>query len=174
MFSTFAGPADFPGALVQLTRPKQVIVEHVDYPNQASLHRRMLPKIVSVLNSFITFTRFSIAAQVNEAGLIEIVPLDQARMDYNPITLAKKGLLIEEARTNLISRSSDPTCLWSKARSTITVSTNFPIFANDGGFLLTCDGTSGGKGVTRYFVSSSTSRTCSVYLRRGTNSFLRF
>ena len=86
-FSTFAGPADFPGALVQLTRPKQVFVEHVDSPNQASLHRRILPKIVSVLNSFITFTRSSIATRVNEVGLIETVPADQARVDYDPITL---------------------------------------------------------------------------------------
>ncbi len=37
-FFTSAGPADFPGALVQLTRSKQAFVEHVDYPNQASLH----------------------------------------------------------------------------------------------------------------------------------------
>ena len=89
-FSTSASPADFPGALVQLTRPKQMCVEHVDYPNQASLHRRMLPKLVSMLNSFITFTRSSIAILVNEAGLIENVPVDTARQDYDPITLQKK------------------------------------------------------------------------------------
>ena len=106
-FSTTSGPADFPGALVQLTRSKQVFVEHVDYPNQASLHRRMLPKIVSVLNSFITFTRSSVATRVNEAGLIETVPADQARMDYDPITLAQKGLLIEEARTDILTRVID-------------------------------------------------------------------
>ena len=86
-FSTSAGPADFPGALVQLTSPKQMFIEYVDYPNQASLHRRMLPKLVSVLNSFITFARASVATRVNEAGLIETVPADHARMDYDPITL---------------------------------------------------------------------------------------
>ena len=41
-FSTSAGPADFPGALVQLTRPKQVFVEHVVFANHAPMHRRML------------------------------------------------------------------------------------------------------------------------------------
>ncbi len=90
-FSTYARPADFPGSLVQLTRPKQVFVEHVDYPNQAALHRRMLPKIVSVSNSFISFTRASVATRVNEAGLIETVPASTARQDYDPITLQKKA-----------------------------------------------------------------------------------
>ena len=44
-FSTSAGPADFPGALVQLTRPTQMFVEHVDYPNHAAVHRRMVTEI---------------------------------------------------------------------------------------------------------------------------------
>jgi hypothetical protein len=81
-FSKSTGPADFPGALVQLTRPKQMFIEHVDYPNQASLHRRMLPKIVFVL--------------------IETAPADHARQDFDPITLQIKGLLIEEARTKTL------------------------------------------------------------------------
>ncbi len=54
-FSTSAGPADFPGALVQLTRPKQKFVEHVVFPNHAAVHMRMLPDIdpvYPVLNSF--------------------------------------------------------------------------------------------------------------------------
>jgi hypothetical protein len=62
------------------------------YLNQDFLHRRMLPKLVSVLNVFITFTRSSITTRVNEAGLVETVPVDQARMDYDPITLAQKRL----------------------------------------------------------------------------------
>jgi len=51
-FSTTSGPADFPGALVQLTHPKQMFVEHVDYPNHDAVHRRMMPEIDPVLNSF--------------------------------------------------------------------------------------------------------------------------
>ena len=90
-FSTASGPADFPGALVQLTRPKQMFVEHVVFANHAPVHRRMLPEIVSVLNSFITFNRASVATRVNEAGLIETVPACQARQNYDPITLKKKA-----------------------------------------------------------------------------------
>ena len=59
-FST-SGPADFPGALVQLSlasgppRKPQMFVEHVVFPNHAAVHRRMLPDIdpvYPVLNSF--------------------------------------------------------------------------------------------------------------------------
>ncbi len=35
-------------------------------------------------------------------GLIEIVPADTPRFNLNPGTLASKGLLLEEARTNMI------------------------------------------------------------------------
>jgi hypothetical protein len=51
-FSTSTGPTDFPGALVQLTHPKQIFLEHVDYPNHAAVHRRMLPAYNPALNSF--------------------------------------------------------------------------------------------------------------------------
>jgi hypothetical protein len=59
-FSTTSGPADFPGALVQLTRPKQMFVEHVDYPNHAAVHRRMMldvdPVSFSGTNQDLTIT----------------------------------------------------------------------------------------------------------------------
>jgi hypothetical protein len=91
-------------------------------------------------------------------------------MDYDPITLAQKGLLIEEARTNILTKSNELTA-WTKARSIVTVSTGFPIFANEVGFLLIGDGTSGGKGTSRFFTSLSTTWTMSVFLRRGTHNF---
>ena len=50
-FST-SGPADFVGALVQLTRPKKMFVEHVVFPNHAAVHRRMLPEIDPAITSF--------------------------------------------------------------------------------------------------------------------------
>ena len=51
-FSTSSEPVDFSGALVQITRPKQMFVEHVDYLNQAAVHRRMLPDVHLMLNLF--------------------------------------------------------------------------------------------------------------------------
>ena len=43
------------------------------------------------------------------------------RLDYDPVTLVAKGLLIEEARTNLLTYSSDWTnAAWSKTNATVT------------------------------------------------------
>lgn len=61
----------------------------------------------AVLPPGITFTRSgNIATRINASGLIELVSANIARFDYNPITLACRGLLIEEARQNV--------CLYSE------------------------------------------------------------
>ncbi len=51
-FSTSAVPINFPGALVQLTRPKQMFVEHVVIPNHAAIHRMMMMTINDVTVKF--------------------------------------------------------------------------------------------------------------------------
>ena len=46
------------------------------------------------------------------------------RFDYDPVTLAPKGLLIEEARTNLFTYSDQfDNAAWTKANATITANT---------------------------------------------------
>lgn len=49
-----------------------------------------------------TFTRASTATFVGSDGLIQSAAINQARFDHDPVTLASKGLLIEESRTNLV------------------------------------------------------------------------
>ena len=170
--------ASFPGAYLSLFRPKTVFFispTHIAAPPAKELTNHIANGVPFVVPAPITFmrpqfTRASIATRVNEQGLIEVVLADTPRFDHDPITLAPKGLLLEEEGTNVMSMSTDLT-VWSKPRSTITVSTDFPIFANEGMFLLTGDGTIGGKGTVRFFLSSSTTRTISVYPRRGTHNF---
>jgi hypothetical protein len=53
-----------------------------------------------------TFTRASTATFVGSDGLIQSAAINQARFDHNPVTLACKGLLIEESRTNLVFPSA--------------------------------------------------------------------
>lgn len=71
--------------------------------NSASLG---LDFISGVLDSRVTFTRASKGWATNSSGLIAEYAVNAPRFDYDPVTLAPKGLLIEEARTNLLTYSS--------------------------------------------------------------------
>jgi hypothetical protein len=75
-----------------------------------------------VLDPRVTITRASNTATcVNASGLVEVVNANLPRFDYNPATLAPKGLLIEEARTNIFLESAGfDTVLWNKGNATVT------------------------------------------------------
>lgn len=74
---------------------------------------RVLPRLAldfttASLDSRITFTRSgATATRVNASGYIETLAADTARFDFNPITLACRGLLIEAGRANLALYSED-------------------------------------------------------------------
>jgi hypothetical protein len=68
-----------------------------------------------------TFTRASTATFVGSDGLIQSAAINAARFDHDPVTLACKGLLIEESRTNLFLRSEEfNTSAWTKNQSSVT------------------------------------------------------
>ena len=67
------------------------------------------------LDSRITFTRASAATRVNASGMIESVATNLPRFDYDPVTLAARGLLIEEPRTNVLVQSETFTTTWAFA-----------------------------------------------------------
>jgi hypothetical protein len=85
------------------------------------------------LDPRITFTRTSSATRVNGQGLIEVIPANSARFDhsYDPVsgTVRSLGLLVEEARTNLVTYSEDFTqSIWDapftgRSRATRVTST---------------------------------------------------
>ena len=72
---------------------------------------RVLPRMAldfttGVLDPRVTVTRaLNTATRVNSSGVIETVNANLPRFDYDPVTLAPKGLLIEETRTNLCTYS---------------------------------------------------------------------
>ena len=104
-------------------------------------------------SGLLTFTRNSIATRVNSLGLIEEVPINTARLDHDPITLAPKGMLVEEERTNILLQSSNILSgLWSRVGSSIATSTDFPIFdAGLSSYLMTGNGAPGAKSITLFF-----------------------
>lgn len=60
------------------------------------------------LSPLISFSRaLNTATVVNSSGFITSANADSPRFDYNPVTFAANGLLIEESRTNLLTYSSD-------------------------------------------------------------------
>jgi hypothetical protein len=66
------------------------------------------------------FARNSIATRFNRKGLLETVPANTLRVDYDPITGARKGWLIEEARTNIVLNSSQlDNTGWTLSRVTV-------------------------------------------------------
>ncbi len=60
----------------------------------------------TTLDPRITFARSSTATFTGSNGLIQTAAINAPRFDYDPVTLASKGLLIEEQRTNLLLNTS--------------------------------------------------------------------
>jgi hypothetical protein len=98
---------------------------------------RVLPKLAldfttGSLDSRVTFTRTTDATHpatyTNSSGVVTAATNNQARFDYNPTTLACKGLLIEESRTNSFLYSSDASqTAWIKTNLNVsTDSTTSP------------------------------------------------
>lgn len=99
------------------------------------------------------------------------------RFDYDPVTLAPRGLLIEEQRTNLLLRSEEfDNAAWTKSRATVTANaTTSPDGTADADKLVE-DTTA--TATHRVFqqaskAASSLTRTFSVYLKAAERTFAR-
>lgn len=88
---------------------------------------RVLPRMAldfttASLDSRVTFTRAgNTATVVDSSGFVVPINANLPRFDFNPTTLVCRGLLIEEARTNLLTYSSDfDNAAWVKVQGTVT------------------------------------------------------
>jgi hypothetical protein len=109
VFNTSA-ELDFPNVLPTLD---------LDFANSKTLDPR------------ITFTRSSGGSYVGADGLIKYAGVNEARFDHDPETGESLGLLVEEARTNLLLRSEEfGNSYWSKTRSSVSTVTD--IISPDG------------------------------------------
>jgi hypothetical protein len=75
----------------------------------------------ATLDPRITFARSgATATRVNASGFIEAMAADTPRFDFNSITLACKGLLVEETRQNIFFPSNDfANIVWTPTQASI-------------------------------------------------------
>lgn len=91
-FADFAGDLALKGKrTVRVQRP----FTRWDFLKESLVANNGVP--VTVLRAGATATR------INAQGLIELMAADTPRYDYHPVTLACRGLLLEEARTQLVT-----------------------------------------------------------------------
>lgn len=124
----------------------------------------------------ITFTRSTTATYFNQSGVLSTAAINEPRFDYNPVTLAPLGLLIEESRTNLFTYSEQfANAAWTKTNATITANT---IAAPDG--TTTADTIDEGTANALHRIQQATvtfvsglSYTFSVFVKNGDRNFVQ-
>ena len=126
------------------------------------------------LDPRITFTRASIGTFTGSNGLIQSAAINAPRFDYNPVTLASNGLLIEEQRTNLVPYSEQfDNAAWIKTEATVTANSTV---APDG--TTTADLYITSATITEHYVFqiwtalASTAYTASVYAKANSGSVI--
>lgn len=130
----------------------------------------------TALDSRVTFTRATTATFVGSNGLIQTAAIDAPRFGYDPTTLAAKGLLIEEARTNVCIQSADiDNAAWTRTGVVVVGDTITSPAGTTTGNTVTC---SAGSSAHRVFstagvVTLSTTITHSVFVKAGTHSFFQ-
>ena len=119
--------------------------------------------------NLVTFTRASTGTFVGSDGLLQSATTNEARFDHNPTTGESLGLLVEEARTNLITTSE------ALANVTGASITNNTTTAPDGlvtADTLTEDTSTGGHSVNSASISwaGNTAYTFTFFLKANTRT----
>ena len=121
----------------------------------------------------ITFTRASNATYFDAAGTLQTAANDTPRFDHDPATGASRGLLIEEARTNLLIRSAEFTdATWTKTNVTATDGQSAPDGTTTADAIL--ETVDSGIHETRQSVSiaATATHTYSVFLKANGRNFV--
>jgi hypothetical protein len=128
-----------------------------------------------VLDPRVTVARLlNTATRTNSGGLIEIVNANLPRFDYDPVTLAPKGLLIEEARTNVLQRSQEfDDVIWVKTRSSVTANATTSPDGTVNADKLVEDATAANNHFTsQSFISTAIAYTFTVYAKAAERGYI--
>lgn len=96
------------------------------------------------------------------------------RFDYDPVTLAPKGLLVEEQRTNLLTYSEEfDNAAWVKPELTVTANaTTSPDGTADADLLVPSVNASAHQTYQSIALTNATAYTCTVYAKAGGYNFV--
>lgn len=120
--------------------------------------------------NLITFTRASSGTYVDSAGVIQTATNDVPRFDHNPTTGESLGLLVEEARTNLLLRSEEfDQSPWNQSSATVTPNQAAAPDGTTTADLLVKSAAYGYVGRMAN-ISNLTTHTFSVYIKKQTNT----
>jgi len=142
---------------------------------------RVLPSMAldfttGALDPRITFTRSTTATFVGSNGFIQSAAINAPRFDYDPVTLAAKGLLIEEQRANVVTYSEQlDNVAWNKTAVTVTANaTTSPDGTVNADAIYQTAVTSLQAVNSAAFVATiGVTYTLSVYLKAGTSRFVQ-
>lgn len=128
-----------------------------------------------MLDRRITFSRPSAATYFDRNGILRTAASGVPRFDFDPITGACKGLLIEEQRTNLLTYSEQfDDAAWGKNRSSITANAATAPDGTLSADRLVEDTTSGSHNVSRlgFSFTASATYTGSFYAKPAGRNFV--
>ena len=95
------------------------------------------------------------------------------RFDYDPVTLAPRGLLIEEARTNLLTYSEQfDNAAWTKSATTITPNATISPAGTNNAALAVPSATVANHDIAQVVTAAAVSYTLSVYAKAQSYNFL--
>lgn len=139
---TVSSPIDLNGGTIKDTKgnnaaltftPPSTVNVKVNYPSlgmdfvyDADGRYTLNGTVYNDLTSFLsaaggTFTRASIATYFDSTGTLQTATSGTPRFDYNPTTHSAKGILIEEARTNILTSSANIAGTgWGIVRANVT------------------------------------------------------
>lgn len=141
---------------------------------------RVLPKLAldfttGALDSRVTFTRSGdTATVVNSSGYVSPINADLPRFDYDPVTLIRKGLLVEEARTNLMKQSDsfDVGVTWSVSGTSVSADVvTSPANTLTGDKLIASSVSGGHRLIQLLDTGAATNHTFSLYVKKAEYSW---
>lgn len=142
---------------------------------------RVLPKLAldfttASLDSRITFTRTTGASNpatyVNSTGVVTAATNNQPRFDYDPVTLACKGLLIEESRENKCLQSQNLSVTWTNQGSSESVDVAVSPDGTQNADKLIEDSALSAHAIRQDIVTTAATWTFSIYAKAAERSYL--